>query len=275
MVNGKITASVASNNITLAIKTIAGSDPSATDPVFIRIANNVRVLTAALSVTVNAGTNTMNLGAAEHATQDVDLFAYLVWKASNSTLVLGFSRLPYGRFYSDFSGTATAERYLAASATPASSDAAVNIGRFNATLSAAASYNWSIPATAIVVQFPCFETRYLTYVPTYTGFSANPTATVVYRITDHKCEIAYQTTGSGTSNATTFGVSVPIVGLSTGTTPLFYQFALVVDVGTFGDGVVNIDGTDSTKLQLRKTGLAAFTNSGNKSTYFLINYQMT
>jgi hypothetical protein len=34
MLNGKLVASVASNALTIAVKTLAGNDPSASDPVF-------------------------------------------------------------------------------------------------------------------------------------------------------------------------------------------------------------------------------------------------
>jgi hypothetical protein len=66
LINGKIVTSVSSNNLTVAIKTLAGSDPSSSDPVYARIGNTVRSITAALSVTKNAGTNWFNSGAAEN-----------------------------------------------------------------------------------------------------------------------------------------------------------------------------------------------------------------
>ena len=56
LINGKIVRTVDSGNMTFAIKTLAGNDPSATDPVYCRIGNTVRSITSALSVTLNATT---------------------------------------------------------------------------------------------------------------------------------------------------------------------------------------------------------------------------
>ena len=51
MWNGKIVPSVASDNLTVALKTHAGTDPSATDPVYVMIGGVVRTITSALSAT--------------------------------------------------------------------------------------------------------------------------------------------------------------------------------------------------------------------------------
>jgi hypothetical protein len=52
--NGKISVTVAADNLTVAIKTLAGTDPSLSTPVYIRIGDTIRTITSALSVTVNA-----------------------------------------------------------------------------------------------------------------------------------------------------------------------------------------------------------------------------
>ncbi len=208
LVNGKISATVASNNLTLAIKTLAGTDPSATDPVYIRIGNTVRTISAALSVTKNAGTNWCNLGSTELAAQDVDVFAYLGYNATDG-VVVGFSRISDARVYSDFSATTTDQKYAAISTitTAAATDEYENIGRFNVTLSAGAGYTWSIPATAIVVNRPIFETRRLLWVPTVAGFTGSPTATVRYQLFNSIMHVEADI--SGTSNATNFEWSIP------------------------------------------------------------------
>jgi hypothetical protein len=170
LINGKLSVSVASNNLTVAIKTLAGADPSASDPVYCRIGNTVRSITAALSVTKNAGTNYFNSGSTELATNEIDYFAYLGYNATDG-VVLGFARIPYGRTYGSFNTTNTNETYCAISTitTASSTDEYELVGRFNATLSATASFNWSIPATSIVINRPIFETRWLTYTPTLHG----------------------------------------------------------------------------------------------------------
>jgi len=173
MVNGKISVTVATNNITVALKTKSGGNPSATDPVSVWINGSFRTCTAALSVTKNAGTNWFGSGGASFATLEQDYFVYLVWNTTPATDIMDimFARIPYGAVYSDFSGTTTNEKYGAygnASA-PASTDNCVVIGRFAATLSATASFNWSVPTytSANLIQSPIYETRTLTYVPTW------------------------------------------------------------------------------------------------------------
>jgi len=180
--NGKIVPSVASNNLTIAIKTLAGTNPSSTDPVYCRINGVVRTISSALSVTKNAGTNWCNAGSSELATKEIDYFVYLGYNATDG-VVIGFSRIPYGSQYSEFSTTSTNEKYCAISTiTNASSTDYYNvIGRFAATLSAGAGYTWTVPTfTAInLVQKPIFETRRLTSVGTLSASSGSFTTTTV------------------------------------------------------------------------------------------------
>jgi hypothetical protein len=214
LINGKIVTSVASNNLTVAIKGLDGNDPSATNKVYVRIGNTVRTITAALSVTLNAGTNYFNAGGAVVATQEVDYFAYLGWKAASSAVILGVSRIGFGRVYSDFSGTSTNEKYLATSSTPASTDEVENIGRFNATLSASASFNWSIPATSIIVNRPIFKTRHLTYNPNWNGYSVAPTGgTYIYRLDHDQLKMSVFRPSDGTSNSATNSITAPFTAL--------------------------------------------------------------
>jgi hypothetical protein len=171
MINGKISPTVASNHLTIALKTIAGTDPSATDPVYVMINGSLRSVTNALSVTVNAGANSFNAGSSELATKEIDYFPYLGWRASSSAVVIGFSRIPYATVYSQFSATATNEKYGVFSTAPASTDDVVNVGRFAATLSAGAGYTWTVPTftSTNLIQRPCFETRKLSWTPTVTS----------------------------------------------------------------------------------------------------------
>lgn len=162
LINGKIVTSVASNNLTVAIKTFAGNDPSASDPVFVEINGTLRTITAALSKTLNAGTDWFGSGGAKLAAKEVDYFVYVGYNSTDG-VTMGFARIPYATRYSDFSTSSTNVRYCAISniTTAASSDAYRVVGRFNATLSASASYNWSIPATSIIINEPIYKTRIL------------------------------------------------------------------------------------------------------------------
>jgi hypothetical protein len=210
LINGKISPTVSGNNLTVAIKTISGGDPSATDPVYCRIGDTVRSITAALSVTKNSGTNWMNLGSSELAAKESDLFVYLGYNATDG-VVIGFSRFPGASQYSDFSTTTTNEKYCAISTitTAALTDYYEIVGRFAATLGVSATYLWTVPTyTAInLIQRPIYETRELTWLPTYTGFSAVST-TGKYRIIGGRM-LVMAFVPSGTSNAVGFTYTLP------------------------------------------------------------------
>lgn len=171
LLNGVITPSVSSNNLTVAIKTVAGGDPSTSDPVYCRIGNAVRSITSALSITRNAGTNWFASGASKLATNEIDYFVYLAWDSSNSSVRVGFARIPYARLYSDFNSTNTNERHGAFDTAPGSADTVTVIGRFAATLSATSAFNWSVPTFTSVnlIQSPIYQGRLLDWVPSYSA----------------------------------------------------------------------------------------------------------
>lgn len=210
LVNGKISRTVSSNNLTIAIKTLAGADPSASDPVYVTIQGTKYTLTAALSLTLNAGTNYFSRGTTFVALPS-DLFTYL--GVRSGAVFIGASPIPYGTLYSDFSTTNTDTDYLAYSGSaPSSTDPVVNIGKCNVQMSAAASYNWSVPTTSIVISYPIQESEFYTWIPTVTGFSANPTATYQYKVMGRHCLCIIDQTADGTSNATTLTITAPFSG---------------------------------------------------------------
>lgn len=210
LINGKIVPSVDSNNLTVAIKGMDGNDPSASNPVYVRIGDTVHTITSALSVTKNAGTNWCNAGGSELATKEVDYFVYLGYNATDG-VVIGFSRIPYGTLYSDFSATTTNEKYCAISTitNAASGDNYVNIGRFAATLSAGAGYTWTVPTfnSSNLIQRPIFTTRILAWIPSLTGFSSIATRNCLYVLNDKL--FSFQFFSDGTSNATNFIATTP------------------------------------------------------------------
>jgi hypothetical protein len=182
LINGKIVPSVASNNLTVAIQTLAGTTPSATNPVGIWIGDTLRWITGALSISANAGTNWFNSGSAELATKEIDYFAYIGYNATDG-ITLGFARIPYARLYSDFNTTTTNERYARISTitNAAAGDNYINIGRFAATLSASPSHNWSVPTfdNANLIQEPVYETRWLDWTPQYPTYIAMTVSEIV------------------------------------------------------------------------------------------------
>lgn len=272
MINGKISVTDAAG-ITVAIKTLAGADPSETDPVFVRIGDSVHMLITALSVAKADGTNWMNAGSAELATKEIDYFVYLGYNATDG-VVIGFSRIPSAAQYSDFSVTTTNEKYCAISTitNAASTDYYEVIGRFAATLSAGAGYTWSVPTYTAknLIQRPIYETRWLTFAPTFAGWSANPTVDwATYRL-------QYSTLNTrigcsaGTSNATTATVVIPFSVLNY---PVGVMLA--INAGTILATPAKWSGTpgSSTLTLYKDTANAAWTNSGAKS--FLIENMVT
>jgi hypothetical protein len=190
-----------------------GNDPSATNPVYCRIAGVIRSITAALSVTKADATNWCNAGSTELATKEIDYFVYLGYNATDG-VVVGFSRIPYACIYSDFSATTTNEKYCGISTitTAAAGDSYVNIGRFAATLSATAAFTWSVPTFTPInlIQRPIYKTRRLTWQPTYTK-PTGLTATIgqeidYYTVENDRVTIEGMWQQSGTSGTVT-GVS--------------------------------------------------------------------
>jgi hypothetical protein len=216
MYNGVITPSVASNNLTVALKTLAGTNPSDTDPVYVRIGGVVRTITSALSLVENAGYAAYNSSSAEFATKEIDYFVYLGWKSSNSTVRIGISRIPYSTVVGDFSGTINNEKYcpLAYNNDLASTDVVVNIGRFAATHSAGAGYTWSVPtftaSNLIQKSINLSKHNDLTYTFGFSGGAGNtaPTfaaVTLKYKVVDNLIFVngSLVNTSAGTAGAGT------------------------------------------------------------------------
>lgn len=264
LINGRITPSVASNNLTVAVKGMDGNDPSASNPVYIRIGNTVRAITAALSVTKNAGTNWFDSGSASLATKEVDYFVYIGYNDTDG-VVIGFARIPFARTYGDFSATTTNEKYCAISTitTAASTDEYQVIGRFAATLSAGAGYTWTVPTFTPInlLQRPIFETRFLSYTPVYTGFSADP-GTIVssYKLIGSVCFYSLAEGANGTSNATSKSVTLPFT-VATGGSSLF--ITTIVDNGTQAYGKHLLVAGNATTTSYPAVNTANWTGSGN------------
>jgi hypothetical protein len=222
LINGKIVPTVASNDLTVAIKTLSDTDPSASNPVGIWIGNTLRWITSSLSISANAGTNWFNSGSSELATYEVDYFAYIGYNATDG-VVLGFSRIPYARLYSDFNTGTTNERYARISTitNAAAGDNYVNVGRFAATLSASASFNWSVPAftNANLIQEPIYESRELYWQPTYSGsgamtYTSVTTTEAAYRVLNnglYRIQLFTQGTTGGTAG-TAIQATLPFNG---------------------------------------------------------------
>ena len=210
LLNGKINVSVASNNLTMSILTNAGATPSVSDPVLVRIGNTVYTITSAMTKTWNAGTNWADMGSSVHATYSHDIFPYVLYNSTAGALDFGWSRLPFLETYADASGTSTNERYFAfaSGSTPASTDELQNIGRVSVTLSASASYNWSITGTGDVRNEPTYISNYMTFALVATGCTSTDAGVGGYMIIDRTVHV-WIYTNSMTSNSTAFTLQGP------------------------------------------------------------------
>lgn len=246
MLNGFIQVSVATSDLTVQIRTIAGTAPSASDPVYVRINNTVRKITGALSVTKNDGTNWCNAGGAELATKEVDYFVYLGYNATDG-VVIGFSRIPYGTQYSSFSATSTNDKYCAISTitNAAAGDYYTVIGRFAATLSAGAGYTWTVPTftNANLIQRPIYNTRALTWQPVYTNLTVgNGTTVAAYQIIGNRCQFQNQFTLGGTSSIS--GAVTHTLPIGASATYNAIGSCRLSDTGTtFFEGMIKVSGT--------------------------------
>ncbi len=248
LMNGKIVPSVASDDLTVAIKGMDGNDPSVANPVYCRIGDTVRSITSALSVTCANGTNWFNAGGDELATNENDYFVYLGYNATDG-VTIGISRIPYANEYDDFSTTSTEYDYCAISniSNAVAGDDYEVVGRFAATLSATADFLWTVPTftNKNLIQRPIYRTRWLNYSPvfsaattmTYTSVTVEPAK---YCIDYDNCSINLRCYGTTGGTATAFLIAtLPIPSVD-----YFHGYAEVTDksgqVGFFQGGYVSI-----------------------------------
>jgi len=265
--NYVITPSIAANNLTVALKTVAGTDPSSTDKISIRIGNTKRSITAAISTTKAAGTNWCNAGSSELAAQDVDFFVYLIQETGASAgTKIGFSRIPWAKTMGDFVNTSTSEKYIAGNWTNFNgTDEVECIGRFRARNSGSASYNWSIPA-ALIINRPIYETDILTWTPTVVGYTGAVTVTAArYQIKRYAMPLKIIFTG--TSNNTATNCTLPFTAKNVAGYWQYGSLGYYVDNGTDGGPGVAEIGPNTSIMNFRKSGYAVWTASGTKSIF--------
>lgn len=262
MFNGKISPTVSSNDLVLTLTTNSGGTPSSTDPVYIKINGTVRSVTSALSVTLADGTNWFDSGGSRYQTLSRDYFAYASWRASSSAVVLGHSPIPYATLYSDFNATSTNERYGAFSTAPASSDDVVVIGRFSATLSAGAGYTWTVPTytSETLIQKPIYETRVLTWNPTYTNLTVgNGSVEGKYVVSDKEQKFYTKFIfGSTSSISGALTADLPFtIKSSGGIVSMPHAFIQILDSGTALYVGQAYAGTDQSVIQIRVLNASA------------------
>lgn len=192
LINGAISVTVSAGDLTVAIKTSAGADPTASDPVWCNVGARTVTITSALSMTREAGAlsapprvawSWLNLSRPPVSGCEVDLFVYLGWNASQATPMLLVSREGWHRkcvFSSETSGHG-AMCNLATGDDPAqgypdtSFDDIAVCGRFNAINTT--PNVWSSPSSLVIAQTPIESTRMLSwnFLLTPVDDSGNPT----------------------------------------------------------------------------------------------------
>ena len=205
----RITTSVASGNLTVTLLNYLGNTPSATVPVKWQDGNGViRTISSALTVTFNSATNYLNLGSAELATKEADLFVLFQWNTTAVTTNLLVTRFPSANTMADITNSNTGEKWAMGIVNYNTTDSVVNIGRFNAILSAGAGYTWSIPATSVIINSPILETRKLSYSATLGGFSTPSVTTGYYKLIGNELHLL-SNEFNGTSSTTAFTFTTP------------------------------------------------------------------
>lgn len=115
------------------------------------------------------------------------------------------------------------------------------------------------------------------YTPTVTGFSVNPPANMYRYKLDGQggCWVAVRQNTAGTSNATTFTISAPVVARTVTNAIWAVHLWGAVDNGVaINTGIAYISSGSST-IQLNKDSIGtAWTNSGNKRADFMLYYEV-
>jgi hypothetical protein len=229
--NGVIVPSVAGNNLTVAIKTLAGLDPSTTNPVYVRIGDTLRKITSALYVTATGGTDHW-----DRTSYTFSLFVYLGWSTTSNSVEIALCCQPTYLVYPAANPAAPDPRRLIAAsgantaATLISGNTMQVCGRVDGVVNSAGDNFTAVTSTAL--SYPIYNTLVLESpeVPTRSNvadttpvFSTNK---IAYRIAyDHVCVMYYFNGDGGADGAGVAGylglnlpfdvnssLSTPIVG---------------------------------------------------------------
>jgi hypothetical protein len=281
--NYTLATSIASNNLTVALKTFAGTDATATDVAIFSIGAAMLSVSAALSVGVTAALGDIfawDTGKIQG--NDAQLFVYLI--NNNGTPQIGVSSCPTlltvaTNYYSNGSQTGTAgHTNIVMSGTLNATNSCRVIGRVN--VSQADNNNWQAPGASKIINRYINETDLLNYTPTYTGFSSNPPTNVSqYKIIGTDVLTNEREVTVGTSNSTSFFITAPILAITqtnvTWEAPL--GFHTDNDISATVPGLVIIN-SNTQILTMRKTidSTTSWTNGGGKrANYVYFRYQVS
>jgi hypothetical protein len=201
----------------------------------------------------------------------LQMSASVVTNEATDGVTIGFARVPFGRTYTSFSTTSTDDRYCAISVitNAASTDEYELVGRFNATLSATASFNWSIPAADIVISRPVYETRWLTSTIAMNNVTlGNGTLAQRYQIKGNVLKQSFKFTfGSTSSISGSIAVVPAIAGSSSMPISATVGGAYIEDLVTTGfEATLRYATTTSVSVITGNTASSYLTSTGTTST---------
>lgn len=230
--NYKLVPSVASNNLTLAVKNWEWNDPTYWKPILYKDGGGVvRTITSTLSVTANAWTDHLNAWRTWLATKEVDFFPYFQWNTTTSSTNLLIRRFPEATTMADIVNSWTDEKGAIGIVNYNATDTLVNIGRFSAILWVSATYLWTLWTD--IKHKPINESRWLDFGTVFTGFSSSPTSiTSTYKVIWDTCFYRPHAGVNGTSNATSMTVTAPFKAVDTGSAHWTWS-CMAVDSGSF------------------------------------------
>ena len=258
----KIVPTVAASTLTVSIKHIDGSDPSASNPLFFRVGDVEYSLTAATSFTLSGGSvNWFSMNTVGVAGNDTDFFLYAIGETGASAgLKFGIARVPFATRMEDLRSTNTSQRYIAGNwVNYNTSDPVVLLGRFNATMNT--SLNWT-SAGSIVVNYPVYETRWMMWNPTATGFSTYSVGNKLYQVVGEN--VFWIARITGTSNLTQFTFSLPFAPTTGIIGNNIFYIARITDNGVAGVGMSQFTSSNIMTCY-RDIGGNVFTASGTKA----------
>jgi hypothetical protein len=275
--NYQLATAIASNNLTVALKTFAGTDPSATDVAIFSVGASMLNVSAALSVAVNAAyADIFAWDTGKIQANDAQLFVYLI--NNNGTPQIGVSPCPtlltVATNYYDASAQTGAAGHtnIVMSGTRNATNSCRVIGRIN--VNQADNNNWQAPGTSLIINRQIFETDWMNYTPTYTGYSTPPATNISqYKLIKHDVMVDERETANGTSNSTSTSMTAPILTFTLtnktwyGIMPSFVDNDVVVGTGISGSLAIS---SNSQTIILYKVPAvsASWTASGGKRVLF-------
>lgn len=265
-INLGFTAAVASNDLTITLKTATAANPASTDPVTVYFRSTTVTTGQRVAVDYSATTSVVlpgggSLGFANSETGYI--YIYAVYDGTNKDI--GVARLPIfsdGELYNTTTiGTGSDAVNVLYTTTGRTSAVVTLIGRITIQYGTAAWTN--APTNLTVWQYGMSREITGSYTGTLTGLSTTPTVTINFSIMGDVATLITGAGVTGTSNATSFTI--------TGAPQILWpdqvggaQFCILTDNGSVSDEMQVRMGTDGVLTFLMNASATGFTNTGTK-----------